>query len=164
MMRMEGSAMALHTGQDALVPHARSSAEPLTGQKFIPDLSDTSAQSSFIDSRPEKPAATSTLYIRRFSTKTAAGPEEHTVVGVHVVLAEGHPNGLWRDLHVDRSTQRIDGDNPRVAVGSLRIHCDTLEVRGAFSLPEANVDIFARRLVWADDTASINTSPLLWTV
>ncbi|GAA1084315.1 hypothetical protein GCM10009642_23980 [Nocardiopsis metallicus] len=163
-MRMEGSAMALHTGQDAFVPHARSSAEPLTGQKFIPDLSDTSAQSSFIDSRPEKPAATSTLYIRRFSTKTAAGPEEHTVVGVHVVLAEGHPNGLWRDLHVDRSTQRIDGDNPRVAVGSLRIHCDTLEVRGAFSLPEANVDIFARRLVWADDTASINTSPLLWTV
>ena len=154
--------MVIHTGQDAFVPHARTSAEPPMTQGMIPDLSNTGVQSSFIDSHPEKPEATSTLYIRRFSTKTAAGPKDHTVVGVHVVLAKGHPNGLWEAFHIDRSTQRIENGSQKPAVGSLRIHCDTLEVRGAFSLPEAKVDIFARRLVWADDTASIDTSPLPW--
>ncbi|MFE3456622.1 hypothetical protein ACFXKD_03685 [Nocardiopsis aegyptia] len=154
--------MAIQTGQDAFVPHARSSAEESAAQGVIPDLSQASMQSSFIDTRPEKPEATSTLYIRRFSTKTSAGPEDHTVVGVHVVLEEGHPNGLWNDLHIDRSKEKIDDSRSRPAVGSLRIYCDTLEVRGAFSLPEANVEVFARHLVWANDVASINTSPLPW--
>lgn len=127
-------------------------------------LSWTSPQCSFIDSRPEAPKATSTLYIRRFSTKTPKGPEVHTVTGVHIVLEEGHENKLWEAFHVDRSTQTIDPKNPKVAIGSLRIYCDTLEVHGALSLPEANVDIFARRLIWADEDASINTSPLPWSL
>jgi len=129
----------------------------------VPDLSKVSLQSSFIDSRHEKPSAVSTLYLRRFSTKNVDGEDRHTVIGVHVVLAKGNPNGLWEALHVDRATQRIDGNNPRVATRSLVICCDKLEVHGEFSLPEANVDVFARHLVWADDAASINTSPLAWT-
>ena len=130
----------------------------------IPNLSTTiSQQRSYIESRPEKPSPTSTLYIRRFSAKAGDGTESHTVIGVHVVLAKGSPNGLWEALSVDRGEQKVDGDNPKVATGSLIICCDTLEIRGEFSLPEANVDVFARRLVWADDSASINTSPLAWT-
>ncbi|MEU0487616.1 SH3 domain-containing protein [Nocardiopsis sp. NPDC006139] len=128
-------------------------------------LSRTSPQCSFIDFRPKAPEATSTLYIRRFSTQSVKdGPKDHTVTGVHIVLAKGHENKLWEAFHVDRSTQTIDPKNPKVAVGSLRIYCDTLEVHGAFSLPEADVDIFARRLIWADQDASIDTSPLPWTL
>jgi hypothetical protein len=129
----------------------------------IPDLSNVSQQRSFIESRPEKPSPTSTLYIRRFSTKGGDGRESHTVMGVHVVLAKGNPNGLWEALAVDRAVQKVDADNPKVATGSLVICCDTLEIHGEFSLPEGNVDVFARHLVWADDAASINTSPLAWT-
>src|SRR5262245_52997730 len=107
----------------------------------VPDLSKVSLQSSFIDSRPEKPSAASTLYIRRFSTTTGDEQDKHTVIGVHIVLARGNPNGLWEALHVDRATQRIDGDNPRVATKSLVICCDTLEIHGEFSLPEADVSV-----------------------
>jgi hypothetical protein len=130
----------------------------------IADLSNVSPQRSILESRPERPSSTSTLYLRRFSTQGGDGRASHTVIGVHVILAKGDSNGLWESLAVDRSSQKIDGDNPKVATASLTICCDTLEIRGEFSLPEANVSIFARRLIWADDAASINTSPLSWTV
>ncbi|HKB35993.1 MAG TPA: hypothetical protein VKD72_06035, partial [Gemmataceae bacterium] len=128
----------------------------------VPDLSKVSFQSSFIDSRPEQPSAKSTLYLQRFSTKTGDGADNHTVIGVHVVLEKGNPSRLWEALHVDRATQRIHDANSKVATKSLVICCDTLEVYGEFSLSEANVDVFARRLVWADDAASINIAPLAW--
>src|SRR5581483_11492359 len=102
----------------------------------IPDLSGVSPQRSFLESRPDKPSPTSTLYMRRFSTQDGEGRGTHTVIGVHVVLAKGDPNGLWEALAVDRSAQKVDGENPRVATASLTICCDTLEVRGEFSLPE----------------------------
>lgn len=131
----------------------------------IPDLSGTSLQCSYVESRrPDKPAATSTLRIRRFSVQHNDGSRTHTVVGVHVVLKKGDPNGLWDSLNVDRASQKIDGNNPQVAVRALTICCDTLEVCGEFSLPEADVAVFARRLLWADDAAAINTSPLPWTM
>lgn len=134
-------------------------------QDDLKRISQASPQCSFIDSRPQVPEATSTLYIRQFSTTTAKdGPRDHTVTGVHIVLARAHQNQLWEAFHVDRSTQTIDPKNPKVAVGSLRIYCDTLEVHGAFSLPEADVHIFARRLIWAGEKASIDTSPLVWTL
>lgn len=128
-----------------------------------PDLSSVSSQRAFIDSRPDRPSPTSTLCLRRFTTKRADGSADHTVVGVHIVLAKGNPNGLWEALSVDRDAQKIDADNPCVATRSLSLCCDTLEVHGEFSLPEADVDVFARRLVWGDASASINTSPLAWT-
>jgi hypothetical protein len=129
----------------------------------VPDLSSVSDQRAFIESRPDKPSPTSTLATRRFSTGNEDGSETHTVVGVHVVLAKGDPNGLWEALAVDRSTQRIDAANPKVATRALTLCCDTLEVRGEFSLPEADVDVFARRLLWSDESAAIDTSPLEWT-
>ncbi|WP_174547033.1 hypothetical protein [Nocardiopsis dassonvillei] len=145
--------------------HATSTVEDDPIQDDLKRISQASPQCSFIDSRPQAPEATSTLYIRQFSTTAAKdGSRDHTVTGVHIVLAKGHQNQLWEAFHVDRSTQTIDPKNPKVAVGSLRIYCDTLEVHGAFSLPEANVDIFARRLIWADEKASIDTSPLAWSV
>jgi hypothetical protein len=85
-------------------------------------------------------------------------------VGVHVLLKEGDPNGLWDALHVDRGKQKLDANDPKVGTRSLQILCDTLEVHGEFSVPEADVTVFARRLVWATADAAINTSPLAWAV
>lgn len=131
----------------------------------IPDLSGVSLQCSYVESRrPDKPSASSTLRIRRFSMQHNDGSTTHTVIGVHVLLKKGDPNGLWDSLNVDRASQKIDGNNPQVAVRALTICCDTLEISGEFSLPEAEVAVFARCLRWADDAAAINTSPLAWTV
>ena len=47
------------------------------------------------------------------------GSATHTVIGVHVVLKKGDPNGLWDSLNVDRASQKIDGNNPQVAVRAL---------------------------------------------
>jgi predicted nucleic acid-binding Zn-ribbon protein len=129
----------------------------------IADLSSVSPQQTFLESHAEKPAADSTLYIYRFTTTNSDKSQDHTVTGVHIVLAKGNPNGLWEALHVDRS-QKLDPHNPKVATHSLVICCDTLEVHGEFCVPEAEVAIYARRLKWATADAAINTSPLLWAV
>jgi hypothetical protein len=128
----------------------------------IADLSKVSPQQTFLISQPEKPSATSTLYINRYTTKNNDETESHQVIGVHIVLAPNDPNGIWKALHVDRAKQKLDPQNSRVATKSLHIYCDTLEVRGEFSLPEAEVVVYARRLNWATADAAINTSPLLW--
>lgn len=128
----------------------------------VADLSKVSPQQTFLVSQPEKPSATSTLYVKRYTTKHNDETESHQVVGVHVVLAKDDPNGIWKALHVDRAKQRLDPANPRVATKALHIFCDTLEVRGEFCLPEAGVVIYARRINWATADAAINTSPLPW--
>lgn len=130
----------------------------------IVDLSGVSLQQTFLESQPEKPSATSTLYIKRFTTRNADNSQDHIVVGVHIILKKGDPNGLWDALHVDRATQKLDPQNPRVATRSLLVCCDILEVHGEFCVPEAAVSIYARRLIWASADAAINTSPLDWAV
>jgi hypothetical protein len=130
--------------------------------KEIADLSKVSPQQTFLVSQPQKPSATSTLYLNRYTTKNNDETESHTVIGVHVILAKDDPNGIWKALHVDRAKQKLDPQNPRVATKSLQIYCDTLEVRGEFCLPEAEVAVYARRINWATADAAINTSPLPW--
>lgn len=130
----------------------------------IADLSGVSPQQTFLESHPEKPSATDPLYVSRFTATHSDQSQSHTVVGVHIILAPGHPNGLWEAFHVDRSTRTLDPKNPRAATRSLSILCDTLEIRGELSVPEAEVAVFARRLVWATADAAINTSPLSWAV
>jgi hypothetical protein len=128
----------------------------------VADLSTVSPQQTFLVSQPEKPSATSTLYLNRYTTKNNDQTESHQVIGVHIVLAPNDRNGIWKALHVDRAKQKLDPQNPRVATKSLHIFCDTLEVRGEFSLPEAEVVVHARVINWATADAAINTSPLPW--
>lgn len=135
--------------------------EPPVSTRDLPDLPVVNPQRTYLQSHPRKPEAASTLYIQRFTTKHADETESHTVTGVHVVLAPGQPNGLWEALHVDRN-QLLDPLRPRVATRELLVCCDTLEVRGAFSLLEAAVSVFVRRVIWATDDAAIDTSPLRW--
>lgn len=130
----------------------------------VVDLSKVSPQQTFLVSQPEKPAPTSTIYIKRYTTKNNDETENHTVIGVHIILAQNDPNGIWKALHVDRGKQKLDPLQPRVATKSLNIYCDTLEVRGEFCLPEAKVVVYARRINWATPDAAINTSPLEWRV
>lgn len=128
----------------------------------IVDLSGVSPQQTFLESHPEKPAADSTLYINHFTTTNNDQSKSHTVAGMHVVLQAGNPNGLWDALHIDRSKQKMDAQHPQTMTHSLLICCDTLEVHGEFCVPEADVAVFARRLIWATADAAINTSPLDW--
>ena len=123
------------------------------------DFGTASPQSVFLESYPEPPLSTSTLYI----DKTSNGSERR-LVGVHIILKAGHQNGLWELYHIDRAKETIDPNNPKVATTSLEIYCDTLEIHGKFSVPEANIRIFARHLIWATPDAAINTSPLQWSI
>ena len=128
----------------------------------IADLSGVSPQQTFLESHPEAPSADSPLYISRFTTTHSDKSQSHTIIGVHITLAAGNPNGLWEALHVDRGIQTLDPQSPQAATRAIFISCDTLEVHGELSVPEADVAVFARRLVWATADAAINTSPLPW--
>lgn len=128
------------------------------------DLSSVSPQSKFLESYPEPPLATSTLYLNTHTTTNSDGSKNYRLVGVHIVLSKDNPNGLWESCHVDRASGSIDPQNPKVATKSLEIYCDTLEIYGEFSVPEADVSIFARQIIWATPDAAINTSPLKWSI
>ena len=131
----------------------------------VADLSGVSPQQTFLESYPEKPSPTSTLYLTRFETENLDKSKDHTVVGVHVVLKKDDPNDLWKTFHVDRNTQKLNPLSPGVsATRSLTICCDTLEVHGEFCVPETAVNIYARRILWKTPDAAINTSPLAWSV
>lgn len=133
--------------------------------KEIADLSGVSPQQTFLETYPEKPSPTSTLYITRFETENLDKSRDHTVVGVHIILKKDDPNDLWKVFHVDRNAQKLNPVSPGVsATRSLTICCDILEVHGELSVPEAAVNIYARRLLWKTPDAAINTSPLGWSV
>jgi hypothetical protein len=118
---------------------------------------------SFINTHPQPVRPDSTLYIHRHSTKNANGEEDHVVTGVYVTFKAGHENGLFDAFNVDRTRQKLDPSNPKVAVKSLLIACDTLVIHGELSLPECDVKIYARQLIFKENGA-INTSPLEWTL
>jgi hypothetical protein len=135
------------------------------------DVPTISPQCTFLESHPQPPRADSTLYLSRSATEDGSGGRHHTIVGVHVVLAAGNPNGLWEAFHIDCNAQRLNAETQAkdqkkflMPTRSLTVCCDTLEVHGAFCVPEADVTLYARQLVWKNENASIDTSPLLWDV
>ncbi|HBF21238.1 MAG TPA: hypothetical protein DDW81_14145, partial [Cryomorphaceae bacterium] len=62
------------------------------------------------------------------------------------------------------SRKSQDARNPKLKIRSLEIQCDTLEVHGQLKIPETNLTVYARKLVWGTAKASINSSPLPWAV
>ncbi len=123
-------------------------------------FSKVSDQRTFINTHPEPKPPTSSLYMQRRSTKNGDGTEEHQIVGVHIIFKSGNSNGLYKAFHVPRK-QKINASDPKVAVKSLLIACDTLEIHGELSLPECDVSIYARKLVFKSK-GFINTTPLQW--
>ncbi|CAM2005633.1 SH3 domain-containing protein [Acanthopleuribacter pedis] len=128
------------------------------------DLSHIVPQRRFLQSHPTPPDPKSSRYIDHTTHENADQSQNHRIVGFHLVLQKGHSNGLYELLHVDPKTGVQDPANPRVAVRELEIICDTLEIHDPLRLPETAVTLYARRLIWADDRAAVNTSPLPWTL
>lgn len=128
----------------------------------ISDLSAVSAARTFINTHPDPIPPSSSLYLQRSSSKNQDGSENQVVVGMQVIFKAGYENGLYEAFNVDRE-QRLDPSNPKVAVKSLLIACDSLEMHGELSLPECDIQIYARKLIFKDNGA-INTSPLPWSL
>ena len=126
------------------------------------DFSSVSPQSKFLESNPAAPDPTDTLYLDRHITTNSDGSKNYRLVGCHIVLEKDNPNQLWKSLHIDRQSEKNNPQKP-LATKLLEIYCDILEVHGEFSVPEADVSIFARQIIWATPDAAINTSPLEWT-
>jgi hypothetical protein len=129
-----------------------------------PDIAQPiSLEHTFIRSHPQSLQPTNELYIdRHFATTNPDDSQNHTIVGMHIILKKGDKNGLWETFHQDRKGKQNPGKP--VSIRSLNIYCDTLEVYGALSVPEANVTICARRLAWKTEDAAIYTSPLFWDI
>ncbi len=134
----------------------------LAEHREVIDLSDVSPQRTFLASYPAKPDPKSSLYLTKHHTKNADSSINYIFSGVHLIIKKKHENGLWELLEDNRKSQ--DARNPVTKIRSLKIICDTLEVHGQLKIPETNLTIYARKLVWATDKASINSSPLPWAV
>lgn len=112
--------------------------------------------------RSEPPARDSELYLRQTDRVRPDGRPETLVSGVDIVLKDGAPNGVFRQLNRPR-TEKLNADRPKEKRRSVVIVADTVTLHGELSLPETDVTIFARRLAIRDD-GRINTSPLDWDV
>jgi len=126
------------------------------------DLSDISPQRKLLASYPAKPDPKSSLYLNIQGTDNADGSRDYVISGVHIVLKKKHENGLWELFEDNRKSQ--DARKPVAKVSSIQILCDTLEVHGALKIPETHLSVYARQLIWANDQASINSTPLPWAV
>jgi len=113
-----------------------------------------------IQSHGEAPPPTSSLYMSRSKKVRPDGVEQNVVAGVHLVFKAGDPNNLFESFHTPRS-QKLDASTPPGPRKALLIACDTLEISGMLSLPEWEVAIFTRKLIFRDQ-GSINTTPLDW--
>lgn len=115
-----------------------------------------------IQSHAEAPRDDSSLYMHRAERTRSDGVQESVVTGVRLVFKAGHTQNLWEAFNVPR-TQKLDAAKLPSVRRALLIACDTLEISGTLSLPEWDVAIFARQLIFRDQ-GNINTTPLDWTM
>ena len=114
-----------------------------------------------LQSHGEAPLPTSSLYFHRSKHTREDGVEQNVIAGVNLVFKAGHQNNLYDAFNIPR-TQKLD-PTKLPARRAILIACDTLEIYGELSLPEIEVAIYARRLIFKEQ-GSINTSPLNWTM
>jgi ABC-type transporter Mla subunit MlaD len=114
-----------------------------------------------LQSHGEAPLQTSSLYLHRSKHTREDGVEQNVIAGVHLVFKAGHQNNLYDAFNIAR-TEKLDPTKVP-AKRALLIACDTLEIYGELSLPEIEVAIYARRLVFKEQ-GHINTTPLNWTM
>ncbi|MDB5469730.1 MAG: hypothetical protein JWR84_1290 [Caulobacter sp.] len=115
-------------------------------------------QLEFIASAPD-PKAESYYFEHRINRITSNAPADHSVLGVVVTLEAGAR--LHTALHKDRARNKADRAAPVMDIGSVSIICDTLEVLSPTCIPEADVTIHCRRLLFGPK-GEIDTSPLDW--
>jgi hypothetical protein len=115
-------------------------------------------QLEFIASAPD-PKAESYYFEHAINRIAPSVPADHQVLGVVVTLEAG--NRLHTALHKDRSKNKADRGAPLMDIRSVTIICDTLEVLSPTCIPEADVTIHCRRLLFGPK-GEIDTSPLDW--
>ncbi|WP_306535230.1 hypothetical protein [Geobacter sp.] len=124
------------------------------------------AERDYIVSHPAQPDPASSLYIHRSVKPNADGSENHLVTGMRVVFDRfSNVNNLHVSYNVDRTGKLPDAPDPKGTVRSLTLCADQLVIRGELSLPETDVTIFARELVFEDldsQPGRIDTSPLAY--
>ena len=125
------------------------------------DIVDIPVARETIQSHGEAPKPDSSLYLHRSEQTRRDGVQQSVIAGVHVVLKAGHANNLYDVFNVSRD-QKLDAGSLPTTRRALLIACDTLEISGTLSLPEYDVAIFTRRLIFKDQ-GIINTTPLHWT-
>ncbi|MCB1763343.1 MAG: hypothetical protein KDI27_09425 [Gammaproteobacteria bacterium] len=111
------------------------------------------------------PSPASTLYLATTVTHNADESENHTVSGVRMVFdRENDENGLMARYHVDRSKASLPNEpTTKGTIHALTLIADEIVICGELSLPETNLSLFARRLVFRPQAACagrIDTSPL----
>ncbi len=115
-------------------------------------------QLEFIASMPD--ARAEAHYLEHSVNRVRAdAPADHRILGVTVTLQSGER--LHKALHADRASQKIERSSPAPDVRSLTILCDTLYINSPLCVPQAEVKIFAREIVFGPG-AFIDTSPLDW--
>lgn len=115
-------------------------------------------QLEFIASAPD-PKAESYYFEHRINRVAPSAPADHRIVGVTVVLEAG--SKLHTALHKDRKDNRLDRSTPNMDIRSVTILCDRLEINSPVCIPEADVRIHAREIVFGPE-GELDTSPLDW--
>jgi cell fate (sporulation/competence/biofilm development) regulator YlbF (YheA/YmcA/DUF963 family) len=124
------------------------------------DTIDIPVSRETIQSSGQPPQADSSLYLHRSERILTGGVRQSVIAGVHVVFKAGDANNLYDAFNVPR-TEKLNAANLPTVKRALLIACDTLEIVGPLSLPEYDVAIFARRLVFKE-RGCIDTTPLDW--
>jgi hypothetical protein len=115
-------------------------------------------QLEFIASAPDPKAET--YYLEHTINRIApSAPADHRILGVTVVLEAG--GKLYTALHKDRTANKLDRSTLHMDIRSVTILCDRLEINSPVCIPEAEVRIFAREIVFGPK-GELDTSPLDW--
>lgn len=131
-------------------------------------LSNQIPEREFVKSHLEQPDPASSLFIQRTWTVNDDLSENHVISGVQVIFDKTEDTqGLYAIYNVDRSKTIDTTPDVKGQIKHLTICADQLVVRGELSLPEIDVSLFVRELIFEDKKSQpgrINTSPLLYTV
>jgi len=130
-----------------------------------PDFPDVPPERDLVSRYPELLDPGSSLYLVDSKSENADGSTDHLVSGVRLVFSKAHDvNGLYGAYHRDPGQHKLpDQPTPKDTVRNLTVCADELVICGELCLPETNVRIFARSLVFKAENGTpgrLNTSPL----
>lgn len=123
------------------------------------------AERDRLTSGGDLPSPDSSLYLTTTVTRNADESENHSVSGMRLVFdKENDDNGLMARYHIDRGKASLpNGPTTKGTIRELTLIADEIVICGELSLPETNLSLFARRLVFKPQEGGVgrvDTSPL----
>lgn len=130
-------------------------------------ISEIKPERDYVSNYPDLPNPSSSLYITITKQLNADESENHVISGMRVVFNKADDaNGLFQSYHKDPNENKLpDEPSAKGMVRNLTICADELVIYGELCLPETNVYLFARKLVFKDQDGKpgrITTSPLAY--